>query len=707
MASENVDNPPDVGEEDRSSLNDHDDDDNVSTVSSQILGESGLIKPGKYDEILALDEDWSKENDDRLRKIMKMTLKNNHIQEEERQLKEKLKVVILSGKIKAGDKKLRGVRRQLDEALQLIEEERKMKKKHDDELRKKHDDKIRSLDESVTAKMRELEESLTMGKALAHSTPHDKTAVNKAILNEVQSATAKAMDTFIKEQQNNSSAQVQAVMQNLHSLNTDDPTFTPYPWKGKDESDLNSKISITAEKRMKDTVHGRQVSGKEEEPSITIKELTKLVSEIVKEERLNGRCAIRMLNRGLLGELKETVTSYEAENESPETIWYLVQTDGKDRVNKQQAEDQLQELVRKPDNHILRHFATKIWNKAYASTIDIPQEERFQNANAKGITALKRALSDCIPKLVLRQIEVDEKIFAQSIHPRRMKYLEYVNIVKVHVPDSEVLVSTKKPADMGHVRRIKEDRVSALEALAEMSLEELHSLQQKKKNKQNQGGKVSTVQVEGRPSLDKPQPVQTPLGTQTQRNWGQNRQQPQPQPNQQRQGGWIGNRQQQQTPRPYGPNYQATNQTAGWQRRADNRGVGYATQPRFGQTNQYRPFRQGMNQYQNQQGMFKPPGFTPRYQQNQQGFSYRYNGNQQTGGRFTQGYQNRNSGQTRLNPPADIVGKCYVCSGQDHIAPRCQAFGEERRFDFSKERCTNQKCAGYLGYHIIACREQQ
>ena len=75
MASENVDNPPDVGEEDRSSLNDHDDDDNASTVSSQILGESGLIKPGKYDEILALDEDWSKENDDRLRKIMKMPLK--------------------------------------------------------------------------------------------------------------------------------------------------------------------------------------------------------------------------------------------------------------------------------------------------------------------------------------------------------------------------------------------------------------------------------------------------------------------------------------------------------------------------------------------------------------------------------------------------------------------------------------------------------
>ena len=119
------------------------------------MGESGLVKPGKYDEIFALDEDWSKKEDDRLKKIMKMTLKNTHIQEEERQLKEKLKVVILSGKIKAGDKKLKGVTRQLDEALQLIEEERKMKKKHDDELRKKNDDKIRSLDESVTTKMRE------------------------------------------------------------------------------------------------------------------------------------------------------------------------------------------------------------------------------------------------------------------------------------------------------------------------------------------------------------------------------------------------------------------------------------------------------------------------------------------------------------------------------------------------------------------------
>ena len=169
-------------------------------------------------------------------------------------------------------------------------------------------------------------------------------------------------------------------------------------------------------------------------------------------------------------------------------------------------------MVRKPDNHILRHFTTKIWNKAYASTIDIPQDERFQNANAKGITALKRVLADCIPKLVLRQIEVDEKIFAQSIHPRRMKYLEYVNIVKIHVLDNEVLMSTRKSADMGHVRKIKEDRVSALEALAEMPMEELQVLQPKKKNKQAQGGKIANVQVVSKPTQDKPQQVQTPQG---------------------------------------------------------------------------------------------------------------------------------------------------------------------------------------------------
>ena len=93
-----------------------------------------------------------------------------------------------------------------------------------------------------------------------------------------------------------------------------------------------------------------------------------------------------------------------------------------------------------------------------------------------------------------------------------MKYLEYVNIVKVHVPDNEVLISTKKSADMGHVRRIKEDRVSALEALAEMSMEELHVLQPKKKNKQAQGGKIANVQVVSKPTQDKPQQVQTPQG---------------------------------------------------------------------------------------------------------------------------------------------------------------------------------------------------
>ena len=83
---------------------------------------------------------------------------------------------------------------------------------------------------------------------------------------------------------------------------------------------------------------------------------------------------------------------------------------------------------------------------------------------------------------------------------------------------------------MGHVRRVKDDRVSALEALAELSMEDLQMWQPKKKNKQGQGGKVANVQVVGKSTQDKPQPVQTPQGNQTQRNWGQNRQQPQPQP---------------------------------------------------------------------------------------------------------------------------------------------------------------------------------
>ena len=152
-------------------------------------------------------------------------------------------------------------------------------------------------------------------------------------------------------------------------------------------------------------------------------------------------------------------------------------------------------------------------------------------------------------------------------------------------------------------------------------------MQPKKKNKQSQGGKVGNVQVVGKPMQDKPQPAQTPQGNQTQRNWGQNRQQSQPQQNQQRQGGWAGNRQQQQSQRPYVSNYQPPLQSTGWQRRSEDRGVGYASQPRYGQMTQYRPFRQGANHYQNQQRMFRPQGMGQRYQQNQQGFGFRSNFN--------------------------------------------------------------------------------
>ena len=210
----------------------------------------------------------------------------------------------------------------------------------------------------------------------------------------------------------------------------------------------------------------------------------------------------------------------------------------------------------------------------------------------------------------------------------------------------------------------------------------------------------------GKPAQDRSQTVQTPQGNQVQRNWGQNRQQPQPQMTQQRQGGRVGNRPQQQPPRPYVSNYQSTGQNMGWQRRSEDRGAGYTPPPRFGQSPQYRPFRQGMNQYQSQQKTFRPQGLGQRYQQNQQGFGFRPNFNQQAYRSSGQENQNRNVGQSMLNPPEDIVGKYYVCSGQDHVAPRCQAFGEERKFDFSKGKCTNRRCVEYLGYHAIACRDQ-
>ena len=155
--------------------------------------------------------------------------------------------------------------KQLEEALRLQEVERKNKAK--DETNRRENDKREkeSFQDYVENRMRDLEESMQGGKGFLSSTPHDKADVNRAITKEVESETAKAMDSFMKDYNNTT---VQAVMKSLHTLNTDDPAFTPYPWKDQSESSLNTKITTTADKRLKDTVQGRQLSGREEEPSI-------------------------------------------------------------------------------------------------------------------------------------------------------------------------------------------------------------------------------------------------------------------------------------------------------------------------------------------------------------------------------------------------------------------------------------------------------
>ena len=182
-----------------------------------------------------------------------MKPKNTHVQNEEHVLKEKLKVVILSRKIKEGEKRTQEVTKQLDDALKLHDEERKNRDRIEENLKKKHKEDMGNLEDVMVNRMRELEDSVNMGNKFLSSTPHDKADVNKAIVNAVKTATAEAMDSFMKEHNN---ITVQAVMQSLHTLNTDDPAFTPYPWKGQSESGLSSKITTTADKRMKDTVPG-------------------------------------------------------------------------------------------------------------------------------------------------------------------------------------------------------------------------------------------------------------------------------------------------------------------------------------------------------------------------------------------------------------------------------------------------------------------
>ena len=151
--------------------------------------------------------------------------------------------------------------------------------------------------------------------------------------------------------------------------------------------------------------------------------------------------------------------------------------------------------------------------------------------------------------------------------------------------------------------------------MASLSLEDLQAWQSKKKNKQGNSGKVATVQTISKPAQERQQTVKAPQGNQAKRNWGQNRPLAQPQSAPQRAGGWSNNRPQQRMP--FIPNYQAAafGQNTNWQRRTEDRNAGNAAPPRFGQTNQYRPLRQGLNQYQNQLRSFIPQGLGQRYQQ--------------------------------------------------------------------------------------------
>ena len=59
---------------------------NTLTTSGQSLGAPGSGRRMEYAETLDLDEEWTKENDDRLKKITKLKLKNPHVQYEEQRL---------------------------------------------------------------------------------------------------------------------------------------------------------------------------------------------------------------------------------------------------------------------------------------------------------------------------------------------------------------------------------------------------------------------------------------------------------------------------------------------------------------------------------------------------------------------------------------------------------------------------------------------
>ena len=113
-------------------------------------------------------------------------------------------------------------------------------------------------------------------------------------------------------------------------------------------------------------------------------------------------------------------------------------------------------------------------------------------------------------------------------------------------------------------------------------------------------------------------------------------------------------------------------QNNNWNRRMDNQHVGDSPNPRFGWVNQYRPFRQGM--YQGQQRNFRPQMTGQGPQPFKPRFGDCLNSGQQMYAGPTQGFQRRNAGRVRQNVPEDILGKCYVSAGHDHIAPKSKPF---------------------------------
>ena len=247
------------------------------------------------------------------------------------------------------------------------------------------------------------------------------------------------------------------LVKGVYQKSIEDPQFIPYPCvKGRNQI---AKIPSAADKRFKDLLGGRQVSQDDNNPEITMRDLARLVSEIVEEHDLNGKCALKLMYRGMRGGLKDTLEAMEDTDQPLEDIWYRAQTLGADQRSGSAAMYKLHNLINNPEGKQLRLFIIDVWNAAYESGNNMNKQQRWMFANNQAMHALMMTVENCISPVVRHQIDTDKTFMENHLRsgpdPRQMKFFEYTDIVCKHVPDTTMLsVLPEKRMMVSHSRQV-------------------------------------------------------------------------------------------------------------------------------------------------------------------------------------------------------------------------------------------------------------